>query len=143
MNLNVINANVKAPATNFGCNNSNCNCSAGIVATQQPPKDTLEISKDCAEKTVSFGKKVLNAGKKAVNYLKTHKKQVAVCARAALDGILTGCTVLGANELIKKTGSTATNGIAGKLAAGSAVIVTAGKIVQNRNAFMEKQAEKK
>ncbi len=143
MNVHSINATLTTPATSFGCNNPDCKCSAGIVGTQQPPKDTLEISKDCAEKTVGFGKKVLNAGKKAVNYLTTHKKQVAVCARAALDGLLTACTVLGANEMIKKTCGDYAKGLAGKLAAGAAVVVTAGKIVQNRNAFMEKQAQKK
>ena len=143
MNANAIHANLTTTATSFGCNNPDCPCSAGIVGTQQPPKDTFEISKECAEKTVSFGKKVFNTGKKAVNYLTTHKKQVAVCARAALDGLLTACTVLGANEMIKKTCGDYAKGLAGKLATGAAVIVTAGKIVQNRNAFMEKQAEKK
>lgn len=58
MNVSSINANFTTPATSFGCSDPNCRCQAGIVATKEAPKDTLELSKDVADKTTSFGKKL-------------------------------------------------------------------------------------
>lgn len=143
MNVTSINANFTTPMTNFGCSDPNCKCQAGIVATNnEPPKDTLEITKDVADKTTSFGKKVVNGAKKTFTFLKNNKKQVAIGAKAAFDGLLTACTVLGANEMIKKTVGTAPKGLVGSLATITAVTVASAEIVKNRNAFLKKQVEK-
>ena len=143
MNLNAINTKLTTPATSFGCNNPNCNCSAGIVASQQPAKDTLEITKEATDKTVSFGKKVLNATKKAFNYVKTHKTQVNVCLKSAVDGLLTACTVLGAGQMIESSfGSPSVKGLTGKCAIVAGIATTGLKILQNKKAFTA-QPEKK
>lgn len=143
MNVSSINANFMTPATNFGCSDPNCKCQAGIVSTKDAPKDTLEITQDVAKKTTNFGKKVVNGAKKTWNFLKTNKKQVLVGAKAAFDGVLTACTVVGANELMQKVSKQNTASLAGKIAIAAGVAMTAAELVKNRNAFMEKQAEKK
>lgn len=143
MNLTSINANFTTPMTNFGCSDPNCKCQAGIVSTAQPPKDTLEITKDVADKTTNVGKKIVNGAKKTFAYLKNNPQKVKIGAKAAFDGLLTACTVLGANEMIKKTVGTAPKGLVGSLATIAAVTVASVEIVKNRNVFLEKQAEKK
>jgi len=143
MNISSINANFMTPATSFGCSDPNCKCQAGIVSSKDAPKDTLEITKDVADKTTNFGKKVVNGAKKTWNFLKTNKKQVLIGARAALDGVLTACTVVGANELMQKVSKQNTASLAGKIAIAAGVAMTAAELVKNRNAFMNKQAEKK
>ncbi len=143
MNVSSINANFMTPTTSFGCSDPNCKCQAGIVSTKDAPKDTLELSKDVADKTTSFGKKIVNGAKKAFTHLKNNPKQVKVVAKAAFDGLLTACAVLGANDMIEHTCGQTPKGVAGKCALGAAVIVAAARMVQNRNAFMEKQPEKK
>lgn len=142
MNLNSISANFMTPATNFGCSDSNCKCQAGIISTNEPQKDTLEITKDVADKTTSLGKKVVNGAKKTWTFLKNNKKQVLVGAKAALDGVLTACTVVGANELMQKVSKQNTASLAGKIAIAAGVAMTAAELVKNRNAFLNKQAEK-
>ena len=142
MNLNSINANFTTPMTKFGCSDPNCKCQAGIVATSEPPKDTLELTQDVAKETVSFGKKVTNGAKKTWNFLKANKKQLLVGAKAALDGVLTACTVVGANELMQKVSKQNTAGLAGKIAIAAGVAMTAAELVKNRNAFLNKQVEK-
>lgn len=143
MNVSPINANFMTPATSFGCSDPNCKCQAGIVSTKEAPKDTLEITQDVAKKTTNFGKKVVNGAKKTWNFLKTNKKQVLVGAKAAFDGVLTACTVVGANELMQKVSKQNTASLAGKIAIAAGVAMTAAELVKNRNAFMNKQAENK
>ncbi len=143
MNVSPINANFMTPTTSFGCSDPNCKCQAGIVSTKEAPKDTLEITQDVAKKTTNFGKKVVNGAKKTWNFLKTNKKQVLVGAKAAFDGVLTACTVVGANELMQKVSKQNTASLAGKIAIAAGVAMTAAELVKNRNAFMNKQAENK
>lgn len=143
MNVTSINASFMTPTTSFGCSDPNCKCQASIVSTKDAPKDSLELSKDITEKTTSFGKKVVNGAKKAFVHLKDNPKQVKVIAKAAFDGLLTACAVLGANDMIEHACGQTPKGLAGKCALGAAVVVAAARMVQNRNAFMEKQQVKK
>ena len=89
-----------------------------------------------------LGKKVVNGAKKTWTFLKNNKNQVLVGAKAALDGVLTACTVVGANELMQKVSKQNTASLAGKIAIAAGVAMTAAELVKNRNAFLNKQAEK-
>lgn len=134
MNITSINTGVTAPMTNFGCSNPNCNCHSNIISNPTPPKDTLEITKDVADKTTNFGKKVVSGFKNVTNFLKTNKK-ANVATKAGVKGLATACTILYANEMIKKTVGNPPKGLAGGLATAAALIVAAADIAKNKNAF--------
>lgn len=142
MNLTSINTGVVAPMTSFGCSNPNCKCHSNIVSNPAPPKDTLEITKDVADKTTNFGKKVVNGVKNVANFLKTNPK-ANVATKAGVKGLATACTILYANEMIKKTVGAPPKGLAGGLATAAAVIVAVADFARNKNAFSEKAPENK
>lgn len=142
MNINSINTGITASMTNFGCSDPNCNCHSNFAPTPAPPKDTLEITKDVADKNTSFAKKVTNGVKNMVIFFKTNKK-ANVGIKAGVKGLMSACTVLYANEIIKKSIGTPPKGLAGGLATAAAVIVAVADIARNKNAISEKTPENK
>lgn len=117
--------------TNFGCNDPNCkgHCQqqAQIVSTQ-PTQDVVEIS---------TGTKVKNACKKGVKFVKENKKGIMVTAKAALEGVLTACTILGANVLMQKVCKSDTSALATKLAVIGGVAVGGTQLIKDRKAFQK------
>ena len=132
MNISPIQANLVN--TNFGCNDPGCNgncANAQIVSTQQPP-DVVELS---------TGSKVKNACKKGVKFIKDNKKGIAVTAKAALEGVLTACTILGANVLMQKVSKSDTSALAAKLALIGGVAVGGSQLIKDRKAFKKDVAK--
>ena len=134
MNINPISAN--PIATNFGCNDSNCkNCCCEQTLPQQPQQDTVEISKF---------QKVKNACKNGVSFVKNNHSAIGASARAVGVGLLTACTILGANQLMSKVSKKDTASLAAKLAAFGGIAAGATDLIKHKDVFTKnKQAESK
>lgn len=129
MNVNSIQPTVTN--TVFGCNGSSCCCQQAKFAPQTPNKidrDQFQKAKDTC--------------KRGVNFVKTNKNAIGVVLKSAGAGILTACTILGANELMSKVTKADTHSLAGKLAALGGLVVAASNIVQNRDAFKKQKVQK-
>lgn len=127
MNINPIQANLVN--TNFGCNSPECkgNCEQHAQVLQnQPQQDVVELS---------TGQKLKNACKKGVTFVKDNKKGIATTAKCAFEGLLTACTILGANVLMQKVCKSDTSALATKLAAIGGVGVAGAELIRNRKAF--------
>lgn len=118
--------------TSFGCNDPSCNCQAPQKTAPQQP-DTVELS---------TAQKAKTACKKGINFVKNNKKAIAVTATAAMKGILTACTILGANQLMSKVAKADTSALAAKLAAIGGVAVGAADLIGNRKAFDKTSQDK-
>ncbi len=127
MNINPIQANLVN--TNFGCNSPECKGNCGQhaqIMPNQPQQDTVEIS---------TGQKVKNACQKGAKFVKENKKGIATTAKCAFEGLITACTILGANVLMQKVSKSDTSALATKLAAIGGIGVAATELVRNRQAF--------
>ncbi|MBR1942180.1 hypothetical protein IJ843_00420 [bacterium] len=129
MNISPVQANVAQ--TNFGCNDPSCNCAVqpqtNVVSTQpqMTPQDRFEKGT----------KKAAEACKKGFKFVKTNKSGIAATAKAAVSGLLTACTILGANQLMQKVSKADTTSLAGKLALIGGITVAAADLIKNRKAF--------
>lgn len=125
-----ITANSSMINTNFGCNDQNCNghCQQAQIVSTQPTQDVVEIS---------TGKKVKNACKKSVKFVKENKNGIMATAKATLEGVLTACTILGANVLMQKVCKSDTSALATKLAVIGGVAVGGTQLIKDRKAFQK------
>lgn len=120
-------SSVQAYNTNFGCNDPACqNCTCQQAKIAEPQNDVVEIS---------TAQKAKNACKKGFNFVKTNKNGILATGKAALTGLLTSCTILGANQLMQKVSKANTAPLAAKLAIIGGVAVAAGELIKNRKAF--------
>ncbi len=127
-------AQIQSFTPSFGCNDSECkNCTCQQPKIQEQKPDTVEIS------TVQKAKDVC---KKSVNFVKDNRKAIAVTAKAALEGLLTACTILGANQLMSKVSKANTSALAAKLAAIGGVAVGATELIRSRKAFDKTSQDK-
>lgn len=117
--------------TAFGCKNGSCCCQQPKIAPQAP--DTVELS--------SF-QKAKNTCKNGAKFVKTNKKAIGVTLKSAGAGLLTACTILGANELMAKVTKADTSSLAGKLATIGGLVVAASNMVQNRDVFKKQKVQK-
>ena len=127
MNINPIQANLVN--TNFGCNSPECKGNCGQqtqIMPNQPQQDTVEIS---------TGQKLKNACKKGAKFVKENKKGIATTAKCAFEGLLTACTILGANVLMQKVSKSDTSALASKLALIGGIGVTGAELIRNKKAF--------
>ena len=118
--------------TNFGCNEPSCHCQAPQKTAPQQP-DTVELS---------TAQKAKTACKKGFNFLKDNKKGIAVTAKAVVEGLLTACTILGANQLMSKVSKANTSALAAKLATIGGVAVGATELIRSRKAFDKTSQDK-
>ena len=134
MNINPILSN--PVTTSFGCNDPNCkNCCHEQVLPQQPQQDTVELSKF---------QKAKNACKKGVSFVKNNHSAIGASAKAVGVGLLTACTILGANQLMSKVSKKDTASLAAKLAAFGGVAAGATDLIRHKDVFTKnKQAESK
>ena len=129
-----MNVNQIQPAftnTTFGCNNGSCCCQHTKIEPQMP--DTVELS---------GAQKIGKTYKKGVSFVKTNKKAIGVTLKSAGAGLLTACTILGANQLMSQVTKADTSTLAGKLATLGGLVVAASNIVQNRDAFKKHKVQK-
>lgn len=119
-------SSLQAYNTNFGCNDPACQNCTCRNPQPTPQADIVEIS---------TAQKVKNACKKGFNFVKTNKTGILATGKAALSGLLTSCTILGANQLMQKVSKADTSSLAGKLAIIGGVAVAAGELIKNRKAF--------
>ena len=121
-------------APNFGCNDSECkNCTCQQHKIQEQKPDIVEISTT---------QKAKDAFKKGVNFVKNNRKGIAITAKAAVEGLLTACTILGANQLMSKVSKANTSALAAKLAAIGGVAVGMTELIRSRKAFDKTSQDK-
>ena len=118
----------------FGCDKPECqNCNnVQTACCTQPQQDTVELS---------TGQKVKKACKKGAKFVKENKKGIAVTAKAALEGLLTACTILGANQLMQKVSKADTSSLASKLAIIGGLAVAGTQLIKDRKAFKKEVAK--
>lgn len=120
-------SSIQAYNTNFGCNDPKCqNCTCPQPKNTELQNDVVEISKT---------QKAKEACKKGFNFVKTNKNGILATGKAALSGLITSCTILGANQLMQKVSKANTAPLASKLAIIGGVAVAAGELIKNRKAF--------
>lgn len=120
-------SSVQAYSTNFGCNDPACkNCTCQQPQITEQKSDVVEIS---------TAQKAKNACKKGFNFVKTNKTGIIATGKAAVAGLLTSCTILGANQLMQKVSKANTAPLAAKLALIGGIAVAAGELIKNRKAF--------
>ena len=123
MNINPI--QVSAQHASFGCNNPKCECCVQCVP-QQPVQDTVELS--------GF-QKAKNACKKGFSFVKNNKSAIGTTLASATIGLLTSCTILGANQLMSKVSKTDTSALAAKLAAIGGIVAGATNLIKHKDVF--------
>ena len=125
MNINPV---LSSPIqTNFGCNDPSCkNCCHEQAILPQPQQDTVELS--------TF-QKAKNACKKGVSFVKNNHSAIGASLRALGAGLLTACTILGANQLMSKVSKKDTSSLAAKLAAIGGLAAGATDLFKHRAAF--------
>lgn len=106
----------------FGCKEGNCCCKGACV--QQPVQDTVELS------TFQKAKK---ACKKGAGFVKTNRAIIGTALQSAGIGLLTGCTILGANQLMSKVVKADTSALAAKLAAIGGIVAGATNMVKHKD----------
>lgn len=120
------------------CGNESANTMPAVQCSQctcpsQATNDTVEIS---------TSQKAKNACKKGINFLKNNKKAIGATAKAIGTGILTACTILGANQLMSKVSKADTSKLASKLAVIGGITAGAADLIKNRKAFNKTQSDK-
>jgi len=129
MNINSI--QTITPQTNFGCNNPKCECCVQSIP-QQPTQDTVELS--------GF-QKAKNACKKGFSFVKNNKSAIGVTLASAGVGLLTSCTILGANQLMSKVSKKDTAALAAKLAAIGGIAAGATNLIKHKDVFKKQNKE--
>lgn len=117
--------------TTFGCNNPSCCCQEQKftpITSEKNDKDYFQKAKDTC--------------KKGVGFVKTNKKAIGVSIKSAVAGVLTACTIFGANELMSKITKSNTSSLAGKLATIGGLVVAASNMLQNKDAFKKQKVQK-
>ncbi|MBR2525350.1 hypothetical protein IKE67_02680 [bacterium] len=108
----------------FGCKEGNCCCKGACI--QQPVQDTVELSKF---------QKAKNTCKKGVGFVKTNKKAIGTTLQSAGIGVLTACTILGANQLMSQITKADTSALAAKLATFGGLVAGATNMVKHKDSF--------
>lgn len=104
-------------STAFGCNGGNCCCKGTCVPKFDSTPDKISRLK------------------KSANFVKENKSAIKVTLASALTGLLTGCTILGANQIMSKITKADTSDLAVKLATFGGLIAGATNMVNHKDAF--------
>lgn len=131
MNINPITPNYGI--TSFGCNDSNCKCCCHEPTNVLVQQDTVELS--------AF-QKAKNACKKGLGFIKNNHSAIGATVKAIGVGLLTSCTILGANQLMTKVSKKDTANLAAKLAAIGGFAACATDLIKHKDVFTKSKTAK-